>query len=657
MVTVNTDELSSVSTAALLSCAQTMAAELAARATDPEWLNTVESFQPGADHDGDGALDRSGEWGMYAGADSPGHHDLTSYEGHADVRPVDEGSVDEEGDGRTDDAGTGDAGIDATPPEGSLPMVQLGVEQLARSVDAIRTALAGHTDRLFDQHETRQEILGIAPGKCAYRNAAEYLQEHLRIHRREAQRRIRRAGQVMATKHLDQSGTIAPKMPFAAEVVDHGQADVSAVDMVVETLTSARQDASRAGAPGHLVDQLLHDGEQVLVAQARDVDPQTLKKICAYWRQRFDAVADPDGTEPTEAQANAAQGLFYHGRGEAELHRWSLLATDAQHEVLKTVVSAASNPRRTEQQPGEGSATWGEHVDEAEPLDGRSRAQRELDGLVSALSGALALVRPSSTRLSSTRLSSTRPGSARAGSTPRGDQDSTAPHRTCVQPGTGNAPPGADAALPGADAALPGADAALPGAVSHVPGAAGLLLPDVGGGGARPQVLVTIDYETLSGQLANASGHPTDRLLASTAYGGPVNPQTIRTLACDADLIPVVLGGQGEVLDVGRSQRLFSRKLRRAITARDGGCAAPACSIPAPWCEVHHIEHWEHGGPTSVENGVMLCSHHHHTVHNGAWRIDVRGGIPWFIPARYHDPYQRPRRNLYWRPGDLPEAA
>jgi hypothetical protein len=137
---------------------------------------------------------------------------------------------------------------------------------------------------------------------------------------------------------------------------------------------------------------------------------------------------------------------------------------------------------------------------------------------------------------------------------------------------------------------------------------------------------------------------------SSASYVGEISPTTIRAWACDAELIPVVLGGDGEVLDLGRSQRLFTRKLRRAITARDGGCTAPGCTIPAPWCEAHHIEHWEHGGPTSVDNGVLLCSHHHHAVHAGAWTISMRNGVPWFIPAAYRDPRQRPLRNMYWRP-------
>ncbi|MDI3331538.1 MAG: DUF222 domain-containing protein [Micrococcus sp.] len=171
-------------------------------------------------------------------------------------------------------------------------------------------------------------------------------------------------------------------------------------------------------------------------------------------------------------------------------------------------------------------------------------------------------------------------------------------------------------------------------------------------GGMRPQVSVTIDYRTLLGDLVDTGTITADdlaRFQSTAAFTGTVHPQNIRTLACDADILPVVLSGDGQVLDVGRAQRLFPARLRQAIAARDGGCAAPGCGIPAPWCDVHHVEHWERGGPTSTDNGVLLCNHHHHAVHAGAWKIDMRSGRPWFIPAPYLDPSQRPQRNRYWR--------
>ena len=201
-------------------------------------------------------------------------------------------------------------------------------------------------------------------------------------------------------------------------------------------------------------------------------------------------------------------------------------------------------------------------------------------------------------------------------------------------------------------------------------------------GGTRPQVMVHIDYQQLLGQV-QASGPPgppgtvsppvqpelpglpppeqpggtlTARRtgqaggISQSTFVGPIHPTHIRALACDAEIIPVVFGGQGEVLDVGLADRYFTGPLRQAIIARDGGCTAPGCSIPAPWCEAHHVQEWIHDGPTSVDNGALLCSHHHHAVHAGAWSITMRHGRPWYTPAAWLDPYQTPQRNRVFRP-------
>jgi hypothetical protein len=362
-----------------------------------------------------------------------------------------------------------------------------------------------------------------------------------------------------------------------------------------------------------------------------------MKKACHYWRQRFDALANPDGAEPTEVQVQAVQGLFYRGLGAANLHEWSLLAGDAQHEILKTIASEASSHRRN---PGAPPAS-------SHPSRGDKDGVGDTAGSGST-DGACSLDSDSDSD-----------GGGNVGSDGNGtvSGDSDGHGRDGLNGLAASARPDGWARAADASDALDTRSRGqreLDGLISALTGALSLTAPD-SGGGLRPQVLVTIDYQTLAGQLEEAAS--TGTLISQAAYTGPVTPQTIRQLACDADLIPVVLGGKGEVLDVGRSQRLFPRRLRRAITARDGGCAAPACSIPAPWCEVHHIEHWEHGGPTSVDNGVLLCSHHHHAVHSGSWQISVREGIPWFIPARHHDPGQRPRRNHYWRSDAEDEAA
>jgi hypothetical protein len=194
-------------------------------------------------------------------------------------------------------------------------------------------------------------------------------------------------------------------------------------------------------------------------------------------------------------------------------------------------------------------------------------------------------------------------------------------------------------------------------------------------GGLRPQVMVTIDYRDLlarldtapDGRTGPAEGQATAggafrpagavRETGSLLFTGPVTASTIRKIACDADIIPVLLGGEGRILDIGRASRIFPPHIRKALIARDRGCAFPGCTIPAPWCEAHHITYWSRGGTTGTENGTLLCSHHHHLIHKEAWTIRVRAGVPWFIPPPHIDPGQKPRRNHYFTPARLTRAA
>ncbi|KUM38548.1 hypothetical protein AR539_03190 [Arthrobacter sp. EPSL27] len=173
-------------------------------------------------------------------------------------------------------------------------------------------------------------------------------------------------------------------------------------------------------------------------------------------------------------------------------------------------------------------------------------------------------------------------------------------------------------------------------------------------GGLRPQVMVTIDYRDLLARLESLGNTGNTGTMLFT---GPVTASTVRKIACDADIIPVLLGGTGRILDIGRTSRIFPPHIRKALTARDLGCAFPGCTIPATWCEAHHITYWSRGGTTGTDNGVMLCSRHHHLIHKEQWTIQLHTGIPWFIPPPHIDPHQKPRRNHYFHPVDLGTAA
>ncbi len=163
-------------------------------------------------------------------------------------------------------------------------------------------------------------------------------------------------------------------------------------------------------------------------------------------------------------------------------------------------------------------------------------------------------------------------------------------------------------------------------------------LPD--SGGMRPQLNVTTRFDVLTKELSTGT----------LDMGGDLSPAAVRRLACDALILPAVLGTRSEVLDLGRERRLFTGAVRRAIMLRDGGCAFPGCDRPPRWCDVHHFRSWQHGGETCECNGLLLCSHHHHLVHQpGGWRIIRQDDVFQFIPPAYVDPRQRPQRNIYHR--------
>ena len=116
----------------------------------------------------------------------------------------------------------------------------------------------------------------------------------------------------------------------------------------------------------------------------------------------------------------------------------------------------------------------------------------------------------------------------------------------------------------------------------------------------------------------------------------PLSVRELRRLSGEAGFIPEVLAGDGEVLDLGRPVRFFTPAQRKALLARDGGCAK--CHAPPEYCEAHHIRWWLHGGETHLSNGVMLCTRCHHDVHRLGWEIEASPTGVSFIPPPHIDP-------------------
>jgi hypothetical protein len=139
----------------------------------------------------------------------------------------------------------------------------------------------------------------------------------------------------------------------------------------------------------------------------------------------------------------------------------------------------------------------------------------------------------------------------------------------------------------------------------------------------RAKVVVTVDLGVLEERVRGCGHAQTGQVLSAA---------TVRRMACDAEIIPAVLGTVSAPLDVGRSHRLVPPAIRHAAWMRDGGCTYPGCTIPPAWTDAHHVTHWADGGQTSLANTALLCGRHHTVVHQrGLTATVTNDGVAWHV--------------------------
>jgi hypothetical protein len=108
----------------------------------------------------------------------------------------------------------------------------------------------------------------------------------------------------------------------------------------------------------------------------------------------------------------------------------------------------------------------------------------------------------------------------------------------------------------------------------------------------------------------------------------------------------MALGSRSEPLDIGRETRTIPAAIRKALVHRDGGCSFPTCDRPPQWTDAHHVTFWADGGPTAVNNLLLVCRMHHTLLHHDRWRVEMDSGVPVFIPPSFIDRSRNPRVNL-----------
>lgn len=452
----------------------------------------------------------------------------------------------------------------------------------------------------------------VSPADDGCRNTAEFLRLRLRIPIREARRRLSLAAQVLPGTAMTgtplppiREGLAAALAPSKATAADGtAGSDVGVVGGPVVSSYAATVIAVTLDRIQHsTTTERLGHVEQDLIATAATADPDFLVRVAQRWVEAIDA----DGTEPSEEALRHTQGAFIR-KPRNGLHHLEIFATADQYEHLVTAMNIATNPRTTTPDTTQNSIN----------VSSRGVGSSTGTGPDADLGVDLGT-----------------------------DIDNTAhvdlERRTRPQH-------------------------QLDGMISAIKaGLTTTLLPITGG--MRPQIIATISVADLfpaptrraagtelTAFAGDESGDESDIHHGSGAFAftGPTSATTLRKIACDADIIPALLGTKGEVLDLGRKTRLFTTAQRLALVARDQGCTFPNCTIPAPWCEAHHVTYWNHGGLTTTSNGALLCSHHHHLIHKDQWSITITDGTPAFIPPPHIDPKQRPQRNRYFKPPPLP---
>ena len=115
-----------------------------------------------------------------------------------------------------------------------------------------------------------------------------------------------------------------------------------------------------------------------------------------------------------------------------------------------------------------------------------------------------------------------------------------------------------------------------------------------------------------------------EHTVCETFDGQPIPPESVRRIACDAVIIPIVVNAAGVVLDHGHGRRMATIEQRRALRAMYRSCGFPDCTVRFGDCEVHHVIEWvQHRGPTNLDNLLPLCNQHHHLVHEGGWHLEL----------------------------------
>lgn len=445
----------------------------------------------------------------------------------------------------------------------------------------------------------------------------------------EARRRIR-LGETLLPLRDNLTGMIAPaRQTVVGEAFFH--ADLSADHaLMIGNFVEEAQSLAKAGLITH--DRSL-EVQSSLVETGKDADPDFLR----HAGNRIMAHLDPDGQKPTEGDLIAKQGLFFRKARRGLVHFDGHMIIE-QYEHLMAAIGTATNPNKH----GPINPTQDQNLKSGQPddqADGPDAAFEQLSAIMEFFGSAA----PEAARRGASAddlddHESGQLGGMEYEADPRIVNGVHIPRPESWEELDGLDPIDPESTDPAVKDVRTRAQKLLDGLLDCVNLAArsGKLPLN---GGLKTQLIITTTEEDINRRDGTGT--------ALTPYSGPVPLHLFEQSLCDPDITHLYMGEGQEILNAGRTQRLFTPTQRKILFARDLGCSFPDCTMPAHWTEAHHIVPWQHGGETNINNAALLCSYHHSLLHHSDWTVTLKDGTPYFRAPYFIDPTQTERRNYF----------
>lgn len=494
------------------------------------------------------------------------------------------------------------------PTDGVLQRSQL-VDATIKTITPLQHRYAGLLKDAFNDPTLRATV-GLEPGKTPFRDANDFLAKTHGLRGFEATGRLKIAAAMTPVRASDpdRADDVAvgqTKLPRLGKLQATGAVHPAKLSAALNMLEAIDQNAEAVGKSAKFRDRLRTVVEKDLVEKIEHSTPEEFSRYTGRRKRDLLAALDSADKQFTQKQTDAMHNVWCEGpvRGNQNAHKWVMIVDAEAHEAFQTIQSVANNPRAKDQ-------------------DGRSRGQRSMHAFRDAIKLVLANLDKSQLR------------GATGGHT---QMVVVADYSTLIE---GLRSEIVDL-LP--ELAAEKREQLL--AILAERERCGVAVP-------QPPKEVTLPPPKTTSLPEILDDDHLDRLqpqISQGLYTSFLPPEVALRLHCFVGVTPVTLIGDRQILSIGRESRRFPDNIRRAILARDRGCAVPGCHWPAAWCELHHIEYWSQNGEISTANGVLVCAHHHQALHAKMLALVRENGQIKFKLHPLVDPAQRPRQNYFWQ--------